>query len=242
MSLKIRTLIIEDELLAREGLLDYIQELDFLEVVAVCHNAIEATDTILQYKPQLVFLDIHMPRLSGIDFLKSFTSTNYYLSSRPLFILTTAYPNYALESFELDVVDYLVKPYSFSRFLKAVNKAYHLYELTHHPRQQAVAPQKDHLFVQVEYKLERVNFGEILYLEGHENYVKIHCQNRKILTMTTMKHMEDVLPESFIRVHKSYIVNYNSITTIDGNSLYVHNNCIPISRNRRQELMDKINR
>jgi DNA-binding LytR/AlgR family response regulator len=239
---KLRTIIIEDELLAREGLLDYIQELDFLEVVAVCHHAIEATDTIIQYKPHLVFLDIHMPRLSGIEFLKSFTTSTQFMTDRPLFILTTAYPNYALESFELDVVDYLVKPYSFSRFLKAVNKAYHIYQLTHAPRAAVAEAPKDHIFVQVEYKLERVNFEEILYLEGQENYVKIHCKGRKLMTMTTMKYMEDVLPDTFIRVHKSYIVNYNAITTIEGSSLYIQGQSIPISRNRRQELMDRINR
>jgi len=230
--MKIRTIIVEDEPLAREGLKSYIREIDSLELCAVCENALDANEVLKEEKPDLMFLDIQMPKITGIDFLKS-------LQSPPMVILTTAYPNYALQGFELDVVDYLVKPYPFDRFLKAVNKAKDLYHLKQHPKEYPST--KDAMFLKVDNVLKRVILNDIIYIEGMENYVALHTKEGRMITLMTMKSMEETLPtENFLRVHKTYIISKNHVKGIEGNEIDMGKVKIPMSRNRRNEIIDEL--
>lgn len=234
MSAKIKAIIVDDEPLARSGLESYAREVDFLEISAVCENALEANNALHQHKPQLMFLDIEMPRLSGIEFLKS-------LPNPPLVIFTTAYPNYALQGFELDVLDYLVKPFPFARFLKAVNKARDLLLLQKQEVHPDSAVPAGYFFVKTENKLERVVFEEISYVQAMENYVIIHTHAQKIMTMMTMKSLEESLPAAdFMRVHKSYLVNRHKVLAVEGNELRVGDARVPVSRQKKQEIMEMV--
>jgi DNA-binding LytR/AlgR family response regulator len=236
MTDKIKAIIVEDEPLARMGLVEYVENVDFLHLCQICEDALQANNAIHEHRPDLMFLDIQMPRLTGIDFLKS-------LSNPPMVIFTTAYPNYALQGFELDVIDYLVKPYPFDRFLKAVNKARDLFLLKSASTSKDPAQKPDHFFVKADSKLERVNFNSIAYIEAMENYVVINTDDGRIITLMTMKALEDELPgHTFIRIHKSYIVNKDRIKAIDGNEVVVGNKKLPISRQKKQEILDKITR
>jgi DNA-binding LytR/AlgR family response regulator len=235
MTNKLSVIIVEDEHLARTGLLAYIKEVAFLELLEVCEDALEANQALMKHKPDLVFLDIQMPKMTGIDFLKS-------LSRPPMVIFTTAYPNYALQGFELDVVDYLVKPYPFDRFLKAVNKAQELHLLkTNSASAQGLPAAKTHFFVKTDNKLERINMDEILYAEAMENYVSIVTVNGKTITLMSMKALEELLPaELFLRIHKTYIVAINKVQAIQGNEVLIGNKHIPFSRQKRNEVMDRL--
>ncbi len=232
MSRAIKVIVVEDEPLAREGLVDYIQELDFLELVTCCEDAIQATEVLAKLPPDLIFLDIHMPKLSGIDFLKS-------MKNPPLVIMTTAYPSYALEGFELDVVDYLVKPFPFQRFLKAVNKAKGLIDLQSQA-QQTTSDKQTHIFIPVEHQLEKVYFDDIIYLEAMENYIQFHNTDKKRLTKMTMIHAESILPESFVRIHKSYIINENHVTAIEANTIKMGDVKLPVSRKYKALVMKRL--
>lgn len=233
MNIKIKAIIVEDEPLARSGLEGYVKDVEFLELCALCENAMEANNAINTCEPDLMFLDIQMPRLTGIDFLKT-------LKNPPMVIFTTAYPNYALQGFELDVVDYLVKPYPFDRFLKAVNKARDLHLLKY---RETLAKEEslNYIFVKTSSKLERVVLEDILFVEAMENYVVIHTNQQKLITMMTMKSIEETLPvKKFIRIHKSYIANKDKINSIEGNEIRMGETKLPIARNRKQEVMDQI--
>jgi DNA-binding LytR/AlgR family response regulator len=235
MTDKLRTIIVEDEPLARAGLLAYVQEVDFVELVAVCEDALEANGALIQHRPDLMFLDIQMPRMTGIDFLKS-------LPRPPMVIFTTAYPNYALQGFDLDVVDYLVKPYPFDRFLKAVNKARDLHMLKNGPASPAALPAaKAYFFVKTDSKLERITIDEILYVEAMENYVSIVTGQGKTLTLMTMKSLEELLPAGrFLRVHKTYIIALDKVQAIQGNEVQIGGRLIPFSRQKRGEVLERL--
>lgn len=227
--MQIRTIIVEDEPLAREGLKSYIREIEGFDLIGICENALEANAFIAHEKPDLIFLDIQMPKITGIEFLKS-------LSKPPLVIFTTAYPNYALEGYELDVVDYLVKPYPFDRFLKAVNKARE--KLTYRGNPQIIREVRDFIYVKVDNALRRVNLEDILLVEGMENYVKIHTSTEKLISLMTLKSMEETLPEgNFLRVHKTYIIAKNKVLGIIGNELDMGIKKVPFSRSRRNEII-----
>ncbi|MFD2201063.1 LytR/AlgR family response regulator transcription factor [Shivajiella indica] len=229
----IKTIIVEDEPLAREGLKSYVREISELELVAVCENALVANFAISNENPDLMFLDIQMPKITGLDFLKS-------LSNPPLVIFTTAYPNYALQGFELDVVDYLVKPYSFDRFLKAVNKARELLKLKNQSTINNES-QKNHFYLKVDNMLKRVEFEDIVYVEGMENYVAIHTKTGRLITLMTMKSIEEGLPrEDFLRVHKTYIISRSKVQGIIGNEIDMGTVKIPLSRNRRSEIISDL--
>jgi DNA-binding LytR/AlgR family response regulator len=233
MSLKIQTLVVEDEPLAREGLLNYIREVDFLQVKKVCEDALEANQALAAEKIDLMFLDIQMPKITGIDFLKS-------LKHPPIVIMTTAYPNFALQGYELDVLDYLVKPFPFERFLKAVNKAREFLELkTKGPEAGRIEP--DYIFVKCDYRYEKIHFRDVLFVEGMENYIVIHTAAQKFVTLLRMKTIEETLPASdFIRIHKSYIVSLRAISSIDGNEVVVSGKRLPISREKRNEILARV--
>lgn len=230
---KIKVLIVEDEPLALSGIETYVADVDFLKLCSSCENAAQANNAIHEFKPDLMFLDIQMPGITGIEFLKS-------LPTPPMVIISTAYPNYALQGFELDVVDYLVKPYSFARFLKAVNKAHDLFLLR---KSKTENPGKlhDYFFVKADNRLERVVFNDILYVEAMENYIIIHTTGQKLITLMTMKNLEEVIPSDiFIRIHKSFIINRQHVKAIDGNQIIIGNSKLPVSRQKKQEVITRM--
>src|SRR5688500_6890124 len=193
-------LIIDDEPLARKGLKEYIADVDFLHLAGEFDNPLKATAALSDQPVHLLFLDIHMPKISGIDFLKT-------LQHPPLVILTTAYPQYALEGFDLSVLDYLLKPISFDRFYKAVLKAKDHYQ----SRQTAAAPatqqesRDDYIFIKTDNKLVKIAYRDILFVEALQNYVAIHTQEKKYITYLTFTSIEESLPaDRFLKIHKSY--------------------------------------
>ena len=229
MSLKIKCIITDDEPFARKGLQGYIQQIDFLDLRGVCENALELNSLIKQESIDLLFLDIEMPYMTGIDFLKN-------LPTRPRVIFTTAYEKYALQGFELEVLDYLLKPIPFDRFLKAANKAFDYFR-----QQQASTPTEDYIFVKADSKLEKIQFSDILFVEALENYVAIYTREKKIITHLALKMLQEKLPPaSFIQPHKSYIVAVDKINSIEGNILHISNYQVPISKYQKEEVMEKI--
>jgi DNA-binding LytR/AlgR family response regulator len=232
MSPKIQTIIVEDEPLAREGLLNYIGEVDFLAVKKVCEDALDANKVLASEKVDLMFLDVQMPKITGIDFLKS-------LKNPPIVIMTTAYPNFALQGYELDVLDYLVKPFPFDRFLKAANKAREYFELKKAPETRTI--KEDYFFVKCDYRYEKIHFHDILFIEGMENYVVIHTTSQKFVTLLRMKTVEETIPASdFIRIHKSFIVSVRAISSIDGNEVIISGKRLPMSREKKSEIMARV--
>jgi len=224
--------IIDDEPLARKGMKEYVQDVEFLHLLGEFENPVRAMEMLASGKVQLLLLDIQMPKLTGIDLLKSLTHP-------PQVILTTAYPQYALDGYELNVLDYLLKPISFDRFLKAVMKAKAHYEL--HGAAVAAKHTDDHFFVKADNKHVRVAYEEVCFVEALQNYVSIHLTNGKLMTYLTLTAMEKQLPsQKFIKVHKSFIVNVSRITAIEGNEVIVGDSRIPISRQLREEVMQKV--
>lgn len=235
----INTLIVDDEPLALDVLETYIEKVPDLHLVKRCSNALEANEVLRTQKIDLLFLDIQMPQLTGIDFLKTLTDP-------PLVVFTTAYPNYAIEGFELDALDYLLKPISFDRFLKAVNRATEQIKL-HHSAVQTEENGETFIFVKADKKLVKVNYDEIIYIEGLKDYVRIHCNSQRVITLQTMKSLEDKLPQSqFKRIHRSFIVNISKIHAILGNMVEVMEKGLakhlPIGKNYRDEVQDIINK
>ena len=237
----IKAIIVDDEPLAQDVLETYIEKMPQLELVAKCSNALEANVALQENEVDLMFLDIQMPQLTGTDFLKT-------LADPPLVIFTTAYPNYALEGFELDALDYLLKPISFERFMKAVNKAQSRYELKQKAGSTAPAEEDsgDFIFVKADKKLVKINYDEVLYIEGLKDYVIIRMEKSRVITLQTMKSLEEKLPDSiFRRIHRSYILNVNKINAIVGNMVEVlekgQAKHIPIGKNYREELLELVN-
>ncbi|MDX1938976.1 MAG: LytTR family DNA-binding domain-containing protein [Saprospiraceae bacterium] len=241
----INVIIVDDEPLAQDVLETYIEKVPELQLVKKCNNAFEANEALKNNQIDLMFLDIQMPQLTGIDFLKT-------LSKPPLVIFTTAYSNYAIEGFELNALDYLLKPISVDRFMKAVNKAVEQMELL---RKEApignTAPVEeegpDYIFVKADKKLVKVNFDEVIYIEGLKDYVIIRMENQRVITLQTMKSLEDKLPTSqFKRIHRSYIVNIKHIEAVVGNMVEVMEKGqakhLPVGKNYRDELLDMINK
>jgi len=233
-----RVLIVDDEPLAVDVLETYVNQIGHLELVASCHSAIEANEILEQEDIDLIFLDIQMPQLSGIDFLKA-------LDNPPMVIFTTAYPNFAVEGFELNAVDYLLKPIPMDRFLKAVNKA----------RAKNSAKGGDHtaldsddfFFVKADKKLMKIAYDDILYIEGLKDYVIIRLEKGRVITLQTMKNLEKKLPANqFKRIHRSYIVNLNKIVSVEGSSIEVkgqkEGKLLAIGKNYKDELLALINR
>lgn len=225
--MNIRCIIVDDEPLAREGMELLIKDVGFLELAACCSSAMEANEVLAAQQVDLMFLDIQMPRIRGIEFLKS-------LSTRPLTIITSAYPSYALEGFELNVLDYLLKPITPERFLQAANRAKDALQ-----QKQGAAP--DHLFIKTGSGFEKIAYDHILFIEGAQNYITIHTTNGKYLTLSTIKSAENQLPAGqFLRVHKSYIVAAGKIQAFSGQEITCGPHKVPVSKNHRQEVMKLI--
>ncbi len=222
----LKALIIDDEPLAHEVILRYTKEVDFLEIVGQCHLATEALSFLKNQTVDLIFLDINMPKLKGLDFLRT-------LHTRPLVIITSAYQEYALESFELDVSDYLLKPFRFGRFLKAVNKALELYNLRNAPTSEEESPNQ--LFIKSDKRFIQVDLETVFYLESYGNYVKFWFKDHYILTPSTLSHFENQLSSNdFYRLHKSYIVHRKHINYVEGNFVMLSNKMqLPIGKNHR---------
>lgn len=231
--MSIRCIIIDDEPLARKGLKEYIADTDFLRFEGEFDNPMKATDMISRGEVQLLFLDIQMPKITGLDFFKT-------LQHAPPVIFTTAYPQYALDGFELNALDYLVKPISFERFLKAALKAKEYYEV----REKNVSESNaavDHFYIKADGKLVKLFFDDILFAEALQNYVVIQTKDKKYITYLTFKSVEEYLPASlFIKVHKSYIIAAGKIESIDGNDIRIGAHHIPVSRNLKDEVMEKL--
>ncbi len=228
----LRCIAIDDEPLALELLEDNISKVPYLQLVASCSNPVEAMKVLQEQSIDLIFLDIQMPGLTGIQFLQS-------LTQKPMAILITAYEKYALEGFNLDVVDYLVKPVSLDRFIKACNKAWELYQLRHKPVTNATGSVPEYIFVNVDYSLLKVVLSDILWIEGLKDYIRIHLKstNKPVITRMGMKAIEDELPASrFIRIHKSYIVSKNHITAVRKNSVFLDETELPVSDNYRDAI------
>ncbi|HEY4150172.1 MAG TPA: LytTR family DNA-binding domain-containing protein [Chitinophagaceae bacterium] len=228
MSLNLRCIIIDDEPLARKVLREYIEDIDFCSLLGEAENPLRAQALMAEQPADLLFLDISMPKLSGIEFLRS-------SKSLPMTIMTTAFAEYALDGFELNVLDYLVKPFSFERFLKACNKAKENYILTNawHPAPGAKA---DHFFVKCDGRIEKVLYDDLLFVEAMLNYVTLHTVAGKRIVYLTMKSIQEQLPaDLFLRVHKSYIVNLSKVKSIEGNTIHFDNATVAIS----QQFYDK---
>ena len=228
----ISCIIIDDEPLARKGLQEYITDIDFLNIIGEFDTPLKATELISRGEVQLIFLDIQMPKITGLDFFKT-------LQNPPPVIFTTAYPQYALEGFEVNALDYLVKPVSFERFLKAVLKAKEYYEVRETNIQETAT--SEYFFIKADNKLVKILFDDVLYAEALQNYVTIHTPAKKYMTYLTFKAVEDYLPaDKFLKVHKSYIVAASKIDSIEGNDIKIGQQHIPISRTQKDEVMEKL--
>ena len=230
----IKCIIVEDETLAQDVIRNHLARIDQMELTGVYRNAREAMEALDTQEVDVMFLDIRLPGMSGLHFLRS-------LSNPPLVVLTTAYAEYALESYEFNVIDYLLKPISFERFSKAVNKLLdgRLYSLAG----KEAPPAGDHIFIKSNSKFFRVNFSEILYVQGMKDYLKIHTPDYTLVTHQTMNELEKTLPaRQFIRVHRSYLVAVGHIKTIYGNSIELGKETIPIGLNYKETVMSLIGR
>lgn len=234
----LKCVIIDDEPLAQECIANYVNKVDFLQLKGTGCNAVELTQLLATHEVDLIFLDIQMPVMDGIDFLKM-------AQKRPMVVITTAYPSFAIEGFQLDVLDYMLKPITFNRFFKAATKAKDYYQLvTKSVTASDVTktnPAADYFFIKCDYKYERIYFGDILYIQGLQNYVTIYTRKGKYITLLYLKNVEENLDkESFIRVHKSYIVSVAKIEAIENNEIIVQSFRIPIGRNYRDEVIDRV--
>lgn len=223
--------IIDDEPLARECLTNYVREVDFLCSVGTGNNPVVLTRLLDEHSVDLIFLDIQMPILSGIDFLR-------ITDGLPPVIITTAFPSYALEGFQLNVLDYLLKPVTFNRFFRAVTKAkdHHLLR-----RQSTPSPTPDYCFIKCDSRYERIYFDEILYVQAMQNYVIIQTIQNKYVTLLYLKEVEEKLDQQFfLRVHKSYVVAVDKVDAIEHHELLIQSFRIPISRNYRDQVMARV--
>lgn len=232
---KIKVLLVDDEYLALQLLENFIRKVPELEVVAKTKSPIDAIDILDQEEIDLLFLDIQMPTLSGVNLLKG-------LKTPPVTIFTTAYYDYALTAFDLNAIDYLLKPFSFERFLQAVNKA--KAQLSK-PESQAAFSQKketpNFLSVKANGKIVKVFFDDILFIEGLKEYAKIVCETKSIVTFERLKNLETTLPsQQFLRVHKSYIINNSKATSIKGNILTIGGQLVPISRGKKDMVVKRV--
>ena len=239
--MKYKCLIVDDEALARKLLADYVDKTPELELVGMCTNAFDAKAILDKEEVDILFLDIHMEGLSGLDLLG-------VLKKQPATILTTAYPDYALESYEFDTVDYLLKPISFKRFYRGVTRAMGVFqkvskipEVNSSTISSKMDSGKPYFFVKVDYKIVKIRFDEVLYIESMREYVHIHTEHQKYLTLLTMSGLEKTLPKKqFARIHRSYIINVDKIETIHGNTVKLKEKELPISLSYKEAFWELI--
>ncbi len=231
--MKLKCIIIDDEPIARKVLQEFIEEIDYLELTGQAENPLKAMSLLNNNDIDIIFLDINMPKINGIDFLKN-SKINANI------IMTTAYAEYAVEAYGLDVLDYLVKPIAFDRFLKACNKAKGTGELKKITSGQ-LNKTNDHFFIKCDNQIEKVFYYDLVYAEAMLNYVMLYTNSKKMMVYITIKSLEEQLPSDiFIKVHKSFIVNINKIKSIEGNILDIGNEKIAISQNLREKVINEI--
>lgn len=230
--MNIRCLIIDDEPLAQRVIERYAENLSYLKIVKKCNSAIEAIEVLHHEGVDLIFLDINMPKLTGIDFLRT-------LKNPPLVIITTAYAEYAIQGYELDVVDYLMKPFAFERFYKAVQKAEEILkarDIQHFENREVEKTDEDFIFVKSSKKTFKINLSDILYIEALGDYVKIHTTDKMIVSYQSLKNIETLLPpKQFPRIHKSFIIALSRIDLIEGNQVKIRDRMLPVGTNFKNE-------
>lgn len=226
----LNALVVDDEPLARECITAYVHQVDFLQLAGTASHPVELTRLLEAGNIDLLFLDIQMPVMSGLDYLRT-------AQRPPTVIITTAYPSFALEGFELGVLDYLMKPVTFSRFFQAATKARDYHRLFNRP----VAEANDYFFVKCDYKYERIFVDDVLYVQGLQNYVAIHTRAGKYVTLMSLKSAEENLaPHAFMRVHKSYVVSVPKIEAVEADELIIGSVRIPVSRHYRDEVLERV--
>ncbi len=230
----IKAIVVDDEPLARQVITQYAMEVPELEIIGCCNNALEANRMLKEGKVDLMFLDVNMPLLSGLDFLKN-------LQHPPLVVLTTAYSDYALEGYELNILDYLKKPFSFDRFFKAIQKAEEQLDLI--GQKAELRKNANYIFIKANKKTVRVEIEEIWFIEGLGDYIKIHLKDTHFVTNLSMKKMEELLPgDEFFRIHKSFIIRLDRIQSIEGNLVEIGKHRLPVGSNYRQAFNDLIDK
>lgn len=228
----ISCIIVDDEPLARQLLNSYIDQISYLNCIGTCQNAIEAFELLHLQKVDVIFLDIEMPGITGINFLKS-------LKAAPKVIFTTAYPNYAVDAFEIEAIDYLLKPITFERFTKAIQKL--VPEAEEKANTKIDNEDEAHLFLKIDRRLLKINFSEIYYIEAYGDYLKVHTIEKTHITYMTLNKLECLLPAYvFIRIHRSTIINKKFIQFVDGNFVRLNYVNLPIGSTYRENLLDKL--
>lgn len=227
---------VDDEPLALEIMEAHIKKCDNLKLIAKCSNALEAAEAIKNEKPDLIFCDIHMPEISGIDFMKSLQNSGI------LVVFTTAYTEYAVDAFTLDALDYLLKPVSFDRFKKSVDRAEEYFSIKNKSEQPQAEMNEGFMFVKADSKMIKINYDEIWYVEAFADYVKIYTgEDRRIVTLQTMKNMEQSLPaDKFARVHRSYIVAVNKVEAIGAHEVKIGTKSIPLGKNYKDAFAQRM--
>jgi DNA-binding LytR/AlgR family response regulator len=229
---KLSCIIVDDEPVARKILQEFTEQVPFLDLLGKFESAMKAEEFLKSNRPALIFLDIEMPKVSGLQMLKR-------INIESMVILTTAFPQYALDGYELDIIDYLLKPFAWHRFLKAVQKAKDFNEMK---TQSHNAPPPTYIFIKSEKRIEKVELNDILYAEVLGNYVTICTERKKIIAYLTMKSLESQLsPLDFIKIHQSFLVNRSKIESVEGNELKIGTRSLPISRNCRDSVTNLIN-
>lgn len=236
----IRTLIIDDEFPARKLLSEYVSKVPSLQLCGTCENAIKAMEVLKNESIDLILTDIQMPDLSGLELIKS-------MAERPLVIFTTAYTEYAIDSYELEAVDYLLKPISFPRFLQAINKVADRIKARRKDQtpaeQTAVKSDRDFFMVKADYKLYKIDYASLVYIEGQSEYVTFHMKDkRRITAYYSLKKLEEELPSNeFMRIHKSYIVSLSNIESVEGNMVTINGQKLSIGKNYKDALLSALN-
>lgn len=231
--MKLKCIIIDDEPVARKVLKEFIDDVDFLELIGQAENPLKAMSLLNDNAIDVIFLDINMPKINGIDFLKNSNTTANI-------IMTTAYAEHAVEAYNLDVSDYLVKPVAFDRFLKACNKVLKIRESKQITPEQA-QKSNDHFFIKCENQIEKIFYADLLYAEAMLNYVMLYTSSKKMMVYITIKSLEEQLPaDIFLKVHKSFLVNILKVKSIEGNMLNIGEAKITISQNLREAVINKI--
>ena len=231
MKRKYNVLIVDDEFLARKLLTEYVSKVDFLHLVDTCPDATKAMEILNNENIDILLLDIQMPDLSGMEMLK-------LINNRPAVILTTAYSEYAVDAFSLGVVDYLLKPFDYARFMQAINKAV---SLKTNIQEYTSDSSNDYMMIKADYKLYKVNYGDLLFIEGQHEYVTFHTTTKRITALYSLRNLEETLPkDKFVRTHKSFIVSIKNIEDIDKTNVTVAGNKIPIGASYRDALIERM--